>query len=100
MQTTVDLNWTELVEIEPALGDLEREIVACRRLSYDEAMKAWYGWGSRTRGYKAKLTKLVGWFSSGNDPRMRGHLAYQIAYTHLSGLLLNGAKVRCECRAS
>ena len=85
------LTWAALVEREPALGQLEREMRAFRRTPLGDdfcANARWYGYGRfRGMGYKPRLVALVGMCARSDDPDLRTSDAYDTAYRRLYGLL-------------
>jgi hypothetical protein len=85
------LSWAELVEREPALGQLEREMRAFRRTPLGDdfcANARWYGYARfKGMGYRARVVALIGWGSRHSDPALHTSAAYEVAYRHLYELL-------------
>ena len=81
------LTWAELVEREPALGQLEREVRALRRQPRPAnfcANEVWYGFGRwRGMGFRERVVGLVGWCARSADPDLRTSAAYDVAYRRL-----------------
>src|SRR5262245_55248317 len=93
MQTTDktvqdDLTFDDLVELEPELGTLLREVEVVAKLLPPGARfcanACWYGYHGH-RGIKPRLTELVGWGRpKGHGPKVLGTpRAYSIAYDRL-----------------
>jgi hypothetical protein len=77
--------WAELVEAEPRLGQLLREIRAIRRTPGKRwcANAVWYGYGGGYRhSFKGRLSRLVGYDRRG-DPLLGTEDAYDRAYETL-----------------
>ena len=93
------LTWAELVEREPALGQLEREMRAFRRTPRGDdfcANARWYGYGRfRGIGYKPRLVELVGMCARSDDPALRTSDAYDLAYRRLYDLLPDCQQCAC-----
>ncbi len=87
MTTTTETKrwtWERLTEIEPKLLDLEAEIRAIKPGRGFCANYVWYGYEHRP-SLKHRLCALVGW--SSDNAKLRGHEAYDLAYSYLYGLL-------------
>ena len=93
------LSWPELVEREPSLGQLEREMRAFRRTPLGDdfcANARWYGYGRfRGMGYRARVVALVGMCARSDDPALRTSSAYDTAYRRLYEALPDCR--RCGC---
>jgi hypothetical protein len=80
--------WEDLAEREPLLAALLEEIAA---LPGDDphfcGVLAWFGPSYRGDGYKAKMTRLIGWWAEQDDPVLRSDVAYRAAYPVLYGAL-------------
>lgn len=85
------MTWDELVRLEPRLLDLEREVRAIRddkRKPSFCANAVWLGYGiPGLAGLKLKMTRLVGWEARGKAEGLHTERAYDVAYSHLYGLL-------------
>lgn len=72
------LSWSDLVQLEPTLGTLERQARAVRA---DDpwfcANDVWF------REFKPLLVKLVGWNARSPHEVMHRSEAYDIAYRHI-----------------
>jgi hypothetical protein len=82
----------ELVQLEPRLGMLERDIRSIKRPYRGRfcANEIWY------QGFKPKLVRMVGWLAPKDaPPALRTIEAYDVAYDHLYELLPNCR--RCAC---
>ena len=92
-------SWEQLVELEPALGKLRREIRALRRTPLGDdfcANARWFGFGKwRGQGYKPRLTEFVGWCAKSADPALRTMAAYQVAYETCYAALPNCRDCAC-----
>lgn len=84
-----ELSWRRLVEIEPELTLIEREIQALRPLAAEDerfcANSHWYGYDDPKRGFRNRMMELVGW--TARSPLLRSEAAYNLAYEHLYDLL-------------
>src|SRR5919202_6993179 len=93
------LTWGELVEREPALGLLERELRALRRQGRPAdfcANEVWYGYRRwRGRGFRERVVGLVGWCAESTDPDLRTSAAYEVAYRRLYELLPDCCQCAC-----
>lgn len=82
-EDAISLTWKELAKIEPRLGTLKHAVLGID--STDEpnfcANRIWYA------QLKPRLKKLVGWYSTSPDSRLRTETAYALAYRHLYDLL-------------
>lgn len=96
------LSWERLVDLEPELAQLEREVRAYRRMDQLKrqllalpvelppdvvrwatttcANAIWYGYGGYV-GIKPRLRTLVGWYA--RHPALRSREAYDLAYRRL-----------------
>jgi len=80
------VTWTDLVDEEPRLGLLEREILyhaAQHKTGRYCASRFWHGYAGT--GFKDRLLELVGWET--DRPTLRSSEAYDVAYDHLYELL-------------
>jgi hypothetical protein len=82
------LNWEDLIELEPRLEQIERDVryhAEHHRTGPYCANRFWYGYDGL--GFKDRLCAVVGWGSDGQ--RLRSSEAYDLAYDHLYALLPN-----------
>jgi hypothetical protein len=70
----------ELALLEPELTTLLRDIGLAQPSSWD-----WY-----RSGWKARLSALVGWGSSSDDPELRTTQAYDTVYRYLYSFCYDG----------
>jgi hypothetical protein len=78
------ITWDELVELEPRLLDLEKDVKSVKDDQSRESFCAndvWYGI------FRSDLSSLVGRYSRGNDAKLRTPYAFEVAYNHLYELL-------------
>lgn len=83
------LTWTDLVDQEPRLGLLERDILYHAKQHQSGrycAHRHWFGYAA-PQGFKDRLCQLVGWEANGST--LRSSEAYDVAYDHLYALLPN-----------
>ncbi len=85
------LTWALLVQLEPELEALYREIRTLRGKGGRVfcANRVWY---SR---FKGRLLRLVGWEARNPDPRIRSAEAYDLAYQKLYDALPNCRNCSC-----
>ena len=76
------LSWKQLARLEPRLKDLERQALA----AHENGSVDWSGWEAT----KAKLNRLVGWWSQSSDSRLTSNAAWKTAYSHLLFCLKKG----------
>jgi hypothetical protein len=82
------LTWSDLVELEPRLEILERDIKYHATQHQNGrycASSAWHGY--RAEGFKDRLSRLVGWGSERLS--VRSSESYDLAYDRLYALLPN-----------
>jgi hypothetical protein len=79
---TKRLTWAAMVELEPMLGELLREVKAIRAPEGERfcANEVWYGYNGHP-GIKPRLCELVGW--DAKHPALRTIQAYDLAYDYL-----------------
>jgi hypothetical protein len=92
------ITFKELVELEPRLGELLKQIKAEGIVTtYRECwLQRWYGVGGDRQGYKQKMMKLVGWTREDRNPKLINSEAYDIAYRTLSEALPACETCRCK----
>jgi hypothetical protein len=80
------LDWEDLVDLEPRLEQLERDIkyhAGQHRAGRYCANRHWFGYTGV--GFKDRLLDLVGWEAKGSA--LRSSEAYDVAYHHLYAIL-------------
>jgi hypothetical protein len=88
-QVSEDIDWEELIVLEPRLLRLQREAQALRQQSHGsfDALAAWYGKGS-VEGLKERVRELVGWrVAYHGDLRLAASSAYDLAYDRIFAAL-------------
>lgn len=93
------LPFTRLLELEPRLGELLKEAQAVRddgTGDYFCANQAFFAWGERAPGFKARLIRLVGWWLEGGHPDLATSEAYDTAHRAIYDAL-PPCRGRCGC---
>jgi hypothetical protein len=87
-----ELSWERIVEIEPRLRAVEREIMiiahsdsASPRWKPFCANAIWYGYLDPSFSFKKRVHRYTGWYAE--KPELRSQAAYRLAYEHLYNLL-------------
>jgi hypothetical protein len=82
----MNVTWNDLVRTDPRLAGL---LIEVRQLGATAprfcGVSAWYGYGSRDGGVKARLYRLAGFGS--NKPELRTREAYEVALETLYAAL-------------
>src|SRR5215208_2067079 len=90
-----DVTWENLVEVEPRLRALERDVqtVADKGGPSFCANAIWYGYLDPEFGFKERMTRYMGWIAE--VPELRSIEAYDLAYEHLYDLLPDCRNCTC-----
>ena len=96
------ITWNELVEIEPRLAALERELAKVKDPGGDTAFCANEHWYGKNGGvcYRDLLIGLVGFHARNRDTRLQSYHAYQLDYIHLQDQLPDCRGCGCVYKVS
>jgi hypothetical protein len=101
-QQAPGLIWAILVEAEPRLAELERDIravTAAQRRQRDRRVCAnavWYGYRTRgDEGFKRRFLALVGWGRKHGPAWLQSCAAYNLGYRYLYDLLPHCRECAC-----
>jgi hypothetical protein len=89
------LSWEALIEAEPRLQALERDVMAVADKGGELfcANAIWYGYMDVEHGFKERVCQLAGW--TADSPQLRTQEAYDLVYERLYDQLPNCRDCRC-----